>query len=111
MIRHSNYKETTYKHYNNVFIKTEKYPDFEELNPEFEKFQFINKNDNSLAIDIAKSLAYQFGYAANYLDGETLSTEGYEAYMRDINSLVGEVWPKEVNEAYDRGLEEGYWDT
>ena len=107
MIRHSNYKDITYKHYNDVFMSTERYPDFEELNPEFEKFQF----NDFLAIDIAKSLAYQFGYATNYLDGGTLSPEDYEAYLQAINSLVGEVWPKEVNEAYDRGLEEGYWDT
>ncbi len=111
MIRHSNYKDITYKHYDNVFMSTEKYPDYEELNPEYEKFQFISSNNDSIAIDIAESLAYQLGYAANYLDGGTLYPEDYEAYLQAINSLVGEVWPEKVNEAHERGLEEGYWDT
>lgn len=114
MVRHNNYKEIAYKHYNNVFIKTEKYPDFEELNPEFEKFKIssvLQDLDFNYAEEIASSLAFQLGYETCYLDGESLSNEEYEKAKKDISSIVGENWPEGVKEAYSRGCAQGCWDT
>ena len=114
MIRHKNYKDITYKHYDNVFMSTEKYPDFEELNPEFEKFEIspiLQDLDFNYAEEIASSLAFQLGYETCYLDGGNLSNEEYEKAKNDISSIVGENWPESVEEAYSRGCAQGCWDT
>lgn len=77
----------------------------EEFNKQFDLMQ---KETNK--IRKAESLAFSLGYEANYCDGMP-SNEEYIFRHRKITKLVGHPWPDSVQEAYNRGANEGYLDT
>ena len=67
--------------------------------------------DSLWNIHEACELAEELGYDTNYLDGAECS-DRYEKEMRDkITSLVGENWPQEVIDAYNKGCIQGSYDT
>lgn len=76
----------------------------EEFNHQFDLMQ---KEVNKLRE--AEKLAYNLGYDASYCNG--ISWDEYNFQKQEIDALVGKDWPASVKEAFEKGGDQGYWES